>query len=155
MAPEVTRRRVDESVGRLREQHLPAVTGRGDAGSFVHVEAHIPLVGELGLPAVQPHTDADRSVVEGSLRVGGGCDGVRRPREGDEEGITLRVDLDPAVSAERIPHDPAMLVERRPVLVAELVQELRRALHVGEEQRDDAGWEIARLHLSGSIARRR
>jgi hypothetical protein len=49
----------------------------------------------------------------------------------------LGVDLDAVMGAESLPQDPAVLVERSRVLIAELVEELRRALHIGEEKRDD------------------
>jgi hypothetical protein len=46
--------------------------------------------------------------------------------------------------AECLAQDPAMLSQRLRVPVcAELVQELGRALDVGEEERDGPGWQIA------------
>jgi hypothetical protein len=57
----------------------------------------------------------------------------------------LRIHLDPAVRGERGPEQAAMLVKRVRIPIAELVQQLRRALDVGKEKRDDARREIA-LH---------
>ncbi len=70
------------------------------------------------------------------------CSLQRAGRAGErvEEGVALRVHLDAAVSAERLPqHAPVFdqgLVVR---LGPELVQQLRRALDVREEERDGAG----------------
>jgi hypothetical protein len=68
---------------------------------------------------------------------------VRRAGESDEERITLCVDLDALVVGERRAESPPMLMQRIPVVVAELVQQPRRSLHVREQQRHDAGREIA------------
>ena len=63
-----------------------------------------------------------------------------RRREGEEEGVALRVDLDAAVASARLADDAAVLGERLRVgLGAELVQQPRRALDVGEEEGDGAG----------------
>ena len=64
------------------------------------------------------------------------CDGVRGACEGDEEGVALRVDLDAAVSRERLAERAPVLGEHVGVPLAELVQEPRRALDVGEEKGD-------------------
>ena len=65
-------------------------------------------------------------------------------REGDEEGVALRVDLDAAVAREGLAQDAAVLGERLCVgLAPELVQQPGRALDVGEEEGDGSGGEIA------------
>jgi hypothetical protein len=56
----------------------------------------------------------------------------------------LRVDLDPAVPRECISQDPAVLSQRICVpFGAELMKQLRRALDIGEEERDCARGEVA------------
>jgi hypothetical protein len=56
----------------------------------------------------------------------------RRPSagEGDEEGITLRVDLDALVLGEHGAESPPVLVQRLAVDVAELLQQPRRTMTV-------------------------
>ena len=64
--------------------------------------------------------------------------------ERDEERIAFVVDLVAAVTGERLAQKAAVLAERVPVaLSTELVQQLRRALDVREEQRHSPGRQIA------------
>ena len=66
-----------------------------------------------------------------------------RSREGDEKGITLRVDLDPLIGPKRRAQDTAMLHQHPRVLLgAQLVQEPRRTLDIREQERHRAGREI-------------
>ena len=53
---------------------------------------------------------------ERALAVRGGGDGVGRAGEGDEERVTLRVDLDALVVGKRRAESPPMLVQRLPVV---------------------------------------
>ena len=112
---EVADVRVDERTGRLRQEHLPAVADGGDPRALVHVEADVSLLGQPRLARVQPHPHAYRPVGQRALAVRGGGDGVRRAGEGDEERVTLRVDLDALVVGERRAESPPMLVQRLPV----------------------------------------
>ena len=69
---------------------------------------------------------------------------TRRRWERDEERIPLGIDLDTAVGAEGFADDAAMLAERLGVgSGAELMQKFGRALHVGEEEGDRSGGELA------------
>ena len=62
--------------------------------------------------------------------------------------------LDAAVGAESLSKDASVLAKRLRVLLgAELMQQLGRALHVGEEKRDGAGREVA--HRANDRARAR
>jgi hypothetical protein len=89
---------------------------------------------------VQAHANRDRQRVTGR-RGGGECPG--RGRKCDEERVALRVDLDAAVLGGGIADDAAMRSERlRVSLGPELVQQPRRPLDVGEEERHGARWEI-------------
>ena len=69
--------------------------------------------------------------------------GSRSGWERNEEGVPLRVYLDAARGSARLAYDPAMLGESvRVCLCAELTQEARRSLNVGEEKGDGAGRQI-------------
>ena len=143
--------RVNECTGRLRQEHLPAVPDGGDTRALVHVEPDVTLVRQPRLARVQPHAHANRPAGKCALGVRGGGDGARRAGEGDEERITLRVDLDALVVGKRRAELPPMLVQRLPVVVAELMQQPRRALHIGEQQGHDTARETAH-HRTRSCA---
>ena len=148
---EVADVRVDERTGRLRQEHLPAVPDGGDTRTLVHVEADVTLVRQPRLARVQPHAHANRPAGKCALAVRSSGDRVRRAGEGDEERITLRVDLDALVLGKRRAESPPMLVQRLPVVVAELMQQPRRALHIREQQRHHTGRETAH-HRTRSCA---
>jgi hypothetical protein len=67
-----------------------------------------------------------------------GCeDGVSRPVECDKEGVSLRVDLATAVRRERLSQDALMRVERLPVSIAQLLEEVRGSFDVRKQKRRD------------------
>jgi hypothetical protein len=120
------------------------MSGRGDARSQVHVGPDVALRGQVGRAGVEAHAHPDRARGERRLCRGGRAERPRRGWEDDEEGIALGIDLDAAARAERRPQDAAMLPEcLRICLRAELVQQLGRALDVGEQEGDRAVGEIA------------
>ena len=91
---------LEKSPRRLGEDDLTAVGGGGDPGGAMDVHAHVSLVRLERLTGVDAHADTDRpasSAVRDSR-----CRGHRvgRPRERDEEGVALGVDLDAVVSRE-------------------------------------------------------
>ena len=57
-------------------------------------------------------------------------------REREEERVALRVDLGAAASLHGAAHDPPVVVHDLRVVVAELLQQPRRALDVAEEEGD-------------------
>jgi hypothetical protein len=71
---------------------------------------------------------------EGSLRVRSREHRILRPPERDEEGIALRVHDFAAVVREGLLQQALMLGEKVRVSVAELLEQLRGALDVGEEE---------------------
>ena len=78
------------------------------------------------------------------LRVLRGGDRGRSVGEGDEERVALCVDLDATVADERVAKHATVLGQHLGVaLGSELVQQLGRALDVGEEERDGARRELA------------
>ncbi len=136
--------RADQGGRRGRDQHLPAVAARGDAGGPVHVHPDVASVGQVRRAGVDAHADPDRACGKALERRGRRLERSGRSRERDEERVTLRVDLDTPLGAERLTQEAAMLRQSVGVRVgAELVQQLRRALDVGEEKGDGAGREIA------------
>jgi hypothetical protein len=63
--------------------------------------------------------------------------------ERKDEVVPLGVDFDTALGSERLADDVSVFgefIRVRPG--AQLVQQLRRSLHVGKEEGDGAGWEI-------------
>src|SRR5205085_10289609 len=68
--------------------------------------------------------------------------GVLRVAEDEEDGVALRAELLAAGGPGRLAEEPLVLGEDLGVAVLEAPQERRRALDVGEEERDGAGREI-------------
>ena len=136
---------VDQLRGGGTDQDLAAVAGGGDAGGAVDVGPDVALVGQQRGAGVEADADPDRSPRPGRrVRLGRRGQRAGRGREGDEEGVALGVDLDPAVAREGVAHDAAVLGQRIGVRFgAECMEQLRRALHVGEEEGDRAGRELA------------
>jgi hypothetical protein len=128
-----------------------------DAGGLVDPEADIPLACSAGLPRVQPHADAHLDAIrpgmafEGALSVDRARHRVARARERHEERVSLRIDLAAAMCLEALAEDPLVVGQQLAVPVAEPLDELRRSLDVGEEQRDRARWKLVHRR---SIARR-
>jgi hypothetical protein len=148
--PEVAQARpvVEEDPRRLGEQHLAAVPRGHHARGVVDVEPDVATVHEPRLAGVQAHADAQLLVARprvlceralGRLRPGGG---VARRGEGDEERVALAVDDHAVVPLEGARQQPPVLAEQIGVGVADAPEQARRALDVGEEQRDRAGRKL-------------
>ena len=75
-----------------------------------------------------------------SARCGGDC--VSCAGERDEERIALGVDLGAAVIGECLPEHLAMARQSLRIGIAELLQQPRRPLDVGEEEGDGAGRQL-------------
>jgi hypothetical protein len=75
---------------------------------------------------------------ERPLRGDRGCDRVARPREGDEERVTLGVDLATVVLLERRAQHALMLGQHLAIAGTQPRQQPRRTLDVAEQQRDGA-----------------
>ena len=144
MRPEVADRHAvrqvaaDEGVHRLGEEHLSAGAGRGDARSTVNVEADVAAGSEAGLAGVQTHAHPDAMAVrprlacQGALSVGGCRDRIRGACEDDEEGVTLRPDLNPRL--ECIAQERLMRLEHVTVSGPELLHEPGGPLDVREQE---------------------
>ena len=139
--------RADERARRVREQHVAAVPRGAEPGGADDVEAEVPLAADRRLAGVQPHPHEDGAAVRpvvrgvGALHLDGRLDRVAGAREGEEERVALRVDLDAAALGERVAHQPAVVGEDAVVALAELLQQRRRALDVAEDEGDGAARE--------------
>ena len=135
--PEVADRHIgaQQPLGRLREDDLPAV-GRGcNPGGAVDVQADVALLGDERLARVEAHADPYRALRERAASLGRGGDSRVGPRERDEERVTLGVDLDAQVPRERVSQDTPVLREEVGIGGSVLLEQPRRALDVGEEER--------------------
>ncbi len=137
----------DERARRVREQDVAALPRGAEPRRADDVETEVALAADGRLAGVQPHPDEDgaalRPVVSGvgALHLHRGLDRVAGAREGEEERVPLRVDLDAAALGERVAHQPTVVGEDAVVAVTELLQERRRALDVAEDERDGAARE--------------
>jgi len=133
-----------EPLGRLGDEHLPAVARRHDPGGSVHVHADITVLADKRLAGVDPDSNANRPLSQRRLprRCRGQC--ILHTPERDEQRVALRVHLHPGVRGERLPQHPPMLRQHfRVRLGPELVQQSGRTLDIGEEERDGAGRECS------------
>ena len=143
---------LDEVASRTRDEHLAAVRRSADTRSLMHGQTPIAPVGDRSLAGVDadPHThDAVLRPAmrrQHALRSHRSSHRLARGLEGDEEAITLAVDLDPVVLAELVAKQAAVRIEHVPVRGrAKRLHEPSRPLDVGEEERDRAGREIHRV----------
>jgi hypothetical protein len=89
---------------RGRDEYLTAVSCGGDACSTVDVLADVALLSEKGRAGVDPHSHTHGAVRgEAFGDLGGGRECFRRGREREEEGVSLGVDLHPAVAGTKLP----------------------------------------------------
>jgi hypothetical protein len=116
-----------------------------DPGRAHDVEPEVALFADVRLARVQADAHEQLApvrplvVTQRALRLDGGCHRVACPREREEERVALRVDLGAAVGAERLPHDPPVVArDAAELLVPEFLQQARRALDIGEDERDGA-----------------
>ena len=127
--------------------------GCRDPSRAVDVEPDVALVGDEGLAGVDPHPHLHRAVCQRSSCAGSGRDRVGSAREGDEEGVALRVDLDAVRLLEGRAERSAMRAEQIGVGGSVLTQQPRRAGDIGEEKGDGPGRKSG--HLSSEDLRPR
>ena len=140
---EILQLELDELCRGGRDEHLPPVADGGDPRSSVDVVADVPFVGHERRPRVEADAHVDLTGCERVRQRSRSCESAGRGRKREEEGVALRVDLDPAFPAHASRTISPVLAERLRVdLRAELVQEPRRALDVGEEEGDGAGRKL-------------
>jgi hypothetical protein len=129
------------------------VPGRHDPRRLVHIDAHVAFARDERLPGMHPHSHTNRTDLESFLTFGRSSNRIARTRKRNEERITLRVDLEASVPNEHLPEHTPVLGQRLRVPVAEFVQQPRRPLDVGEDERHRSCWQLRHRHTS--IARSR
>ena len=135
----------DQGARRLGEEGLSSVAHRTNASRAYDVETDVSLLVYRGLAGVQSHAHADGLPV-GPVR-GRMCalcfdrsrNGISRAREGEEECVSLGIDLDAVVATERATNDSSVRGQDFGIPVAEPLEQLRRVLDVGEDERHRSG----------------
>ena len=150
----------DEVPCRARDDDLSAMRRPADPGCDDHVHADIAFVAELRLAGVDPDPqtyDAVRRpglVLEGVLELRGREDGVARPREREEDAVPGPVDLVTAVRRSGLADEHAQACPDRREACSERVQQSRRALDVGEDERHRPAREALAPHVRSAMSAR-
>ena len=134
---------VDERARRRGEHDLPTRRRRSDSRSAVDVVADIALLSDERRTRVHADAYEDRAVCEppSERRCRGECRGRRW--KGEEEGVALRIDLNPSLDSAGVADQSAMLSERPTVpVLAEPAEEHCRSFDIGEEKSDGAAREV-------------
>ena len=127
----------------VREHDLAAVPDAPDPCREMDVDPDVALAGRDGRSRVDADPHAHGPRLEPLASLARRRERLVRRAEDVEERVALRVDLRAAVPLERLPQDAPVLAEHGRVAVAELVQELGRALDVGEEEGQPAVGQLA------------
>ncbi len=120
-----------------------------DAGAAVDVDPHVSLVGERRLAGVDADPHAHGRLGQRRLRRDGREHGIASALEGTQERVALGVHLDAAVLGDGCADVLPVLGERLRVRRAERVEQARRSLDVGEQQRHRAARQP--LHVSHGV----
>ena len=138
---------VDERPRRCRHDDLAAVARSGDPGGPVQLAPGVTLAGQLQHTGVHAHPHFDGAWRERLLTLSSSSQRLDRIGKGIQKRVPLCVDLDAAVSGEGGAQEPAVLGERVDVAVlAQLLDQPRRALDVGEQQTDVPGRQLTIGH---------
>ena len=139
---EITHLNARECDRRLRQQYLPAVTGRHDPRRLVHIQADVLRRRSHRLTRMHPHPHPYLAPLpplgprKRLLALSCRRNPLLRTRERYEERIALLVDLITVMLFEYLPQKPPVQVERLPIpLRTQPLQQQRRALHIREQQR--------------------
>ena len=117
---------------------------RADPCAAVDAEADVPALARVDRARVEAHPNAQRPPVrpgvplEGVLSLHGDRCSVPRTGKGDEERVSLCVDLVPLVSGERVSEQASVRVEHVDEPRPELLEQRGRSFDVGEEKGDGA-----------------
>ena len=143
--PRVLRKVVgDVFAGRTGGKCLTAVPGRPKARDQVDIHPDVALVAELWFSDVKPDPDANRNAIGPSVITQAPVDGqrgrggLRTHWKNGEKLIGPRVNLATAVRSHHGTNKPALLGEDVAIPGPELIQERRRPLDVGVQERDAA-----------------
>ncbi len=164
MLPEVAERHPgrqlpgDQVMGRLRHEELPSVSGRADPCRPMDVDPDVAILPAACLSGVHPHPHG-RCRTRGPLVAGNRAlrldpGGDRGPGAGEREveAISCGIDLHPTPLRERVAQEPVVIGQQRGVLVAQSLQQRRRALDVGEQERDRSRRKDPRGRAIGRLA---
>jgi len=133
----------------LRDQHLTPVPGAHDTCRAVYIHPHISLGSQHWLARMQPHTHTHYTSFgpgvssQSALRVNRRRDSISGTRKGYEEGISLHIDFVTAPPLECRTQQVPALREHRDVALTQPLEQLRRPLDVGKEQRDRPRGQLA------------
>ena len=118
------------------QDDLSAVGRVHDPRRAMDVEPDVLRRVQRGSTGVDPHADRDQAAVELGDGLAHRIERRRWLREGEEERVSLVVDLVAAVALACTPDHDAVVDERRPVpLHAEALEQPRRPLDIREHQR--------------------
>ena len=140
----------DQPAGDVREQHLPTVCGRSDPRRAVHPQPDIALLFDYGLARMQPHAHTHLGALgpfvlgKSLLRDDRGSQSRVGAREGEEERVSLVVDLSAFAFLCGCSQDAPLLGENRAVALPQLLEQPRRALDVREQEGDGAAVQLRR-----------
>ena len=107
----------------------------------MHIHFNIPISSQLRFAGMQTNaypyrcTAVPGMLCEGSLNGCGSHNCIGGMGEGDEEGISLRVHLVAVVLDEYFPQQLPTIGQHVGIMLIQLLQEMRRVFHIGEEQR--------------------
>ena len=141
-------RRLDQGSGGRGGHDLSPVAGSGDPGRPVHIDAHVVVRTEYGLPGVKSDPHPDLLLVrpgvtgQGPLGLDGGGHRLGRGGEHHEERVALRRHLHTAPPGERFPEEPLVILQDSGIPVAQAIEEPGAPLDVGEHEGDRSGGKI-------------
>src|SRR5262245_60167619 len=146
MLAEVAERDVllEQSTGRLSEQHLTAVGRSRHPRRLMDVEPDVTSLDQPRLTRVQADANADLVSLgpllrsERTLRIGRGRHRLACRLKGDEEGVALAFEDVAAVALESPAQECAMQRQLLGIPVPQPPEQTRRALDVSEQERDGA-----------------
>jgi hypothetical protein len=108
----------------------------------MHIQAHVAFIRPLRFPGVQPHADVHHSPFgpgvrgKGALGGHGSRDGIGGKRKSEEKGISLGIDFVPLKLLESRAQHLSALSQHTAISLPYLLQQERRPLDIGKEQRD-------------------
>jgi hypothetical protein len=91
---------------------------------------------------VDSHSNSNHAVGKSALAGPCSLESVACARKRNEEGVSLRVDLDARVVRKGSSQHTPVRCENIDILVAELVEQTSRPLDVGEEEGDSPGGKL-------------
>ena len=132
----------------VRDQDLPPVPGGRDPRGPVDVDPYVVASRKRALARVEAHPDAELPTVwprrfrQSALRRDRSAEPLDRGGERDEEGVALGPDLSAALGLQRPPDDLGVKLLDGSVAFAQLLQQPRGALDVGEHERYRSCWQV-------------